>query len=354
MSELASVLICTRNRPADAERAVRSVLASRDVKLDVIVIDQSDGDETRERLESLGADGALRYHRSRRRGVGPALTEGLRVARAAYILRTDDDCTVRPDWAAGMVRALQARPGVGLVFSNVVAAPFDASAGYTPECVRDRDEMIRTVFGTLRHRGLGAAVAFRRDALEEIGGFDPALGPGTPHPAGEDWDVELRMLLRNWHVYHASEIEVVHFGFRSFSDGKVHARRDWFGIGALFAKLIRCGRLSVVPVAVWQLLAYGVAPPLNDLAHFRRPRGIGRITAFFGGFAAALRVPIDRHTMRFIDPDSTESEPRTAARTRRRHALARISGWTRQTIEALSRHKVLLIAPLAVTLLLTT
>ena len=115
------------------------------------------------------------------------------------------------------------------------------------------------------------------------------------------------MLLRHWRVFHTSGVEVVHHGFRTFAEGKVHARRDWYGIGALFAKLIRSGRVSVVPVAAWQLFVHGLLPPAKDVLHLRRPRGIGRITAFFRGFGVALRAPIDRRTMLFVDPDAQAS-----------------------------------------------
>ncbi len=266
----------------------------------MIVIDQSDDNATGQRLGAIPHQGELRYHRTRSRGVGPALQEGFEAARSPYILRTDDDCEVSPDWAAAMAKSLRDRHDVGVVFSNVVAAPFDPTTGYTPICERHQDEVIRSAFGTLRRRGLGAGVAYRREALEDIGGFDASLGPGCPLGATDDWDIELRVLLRNWLVFHNSAVEVVHHGYRSFAEGKIHARRDWYGIGALFAKLIRAGHPSVIPAAAWQLVAYGILPPINDVIHLRRPRGIGRVAAFFRGFGAALRVRIDRRTMRFV------------------------------------------------------
>src|SRR5262249_56505037 len=80
------------------------------------------------------------------------------------------------------------------------------------------------------------------------------------------------------------------------------------GRGALCGRLIRGGRRRVIPAAAWQLGAHGLLPPMNDIVHFRRPRGVGRITAFCEGFAVALRTPVDRRKMRFLEP-KTPVEP---------------------------------------------
>jgi glycosyltransferase involved in cell wall biosynthesis len=273
------------------------------VDLEVIVVDQSDDDESRARLAAIPHGGRLRYHRSRTKGVGSALREGARLARSAYILRTDDDCEVMPDWAAGMLDALVRHPDVGLVFSNVVGAPCDRQTGYIPTCERDHDELITSVFRTIKHRGLGAAAAYRREALFDVGGNDAALGAGSLFKASDDWDLELRMLLKRWHVLHITDVEVLHYGFRNFAEGRAHSRRDWHGIGAMFCKLIRAGHPSMTVLASRQFVVHALLPPINDALHLRRPRGIGRVTAFCRGFAAALRTPIDRRTMRFVQPE---------------------------------------------------
>ncbi len=303
MREFATVLICTRNRPGDLDRALRSVLASTGIDFEVVIVDQSDDDETRRQLQAMPHDARVRYLRSHARGVGAALREGSRLARSGYILRTDDDCEVRPAWAAGMADSLRRHPDVGMVFSNVVAGPYDPRSGYIPACVRHHDELITSVFRTIKHRGLGAGAAYRREALFDVGGSDGALGAGSVFKASDDWDLELRMLLRKWHIFHTVDVEVVHHGYRTFAEGRIHSRRDWHGIGAMFSKLIRAGHPTMVVLAARQFFVYAVFPPLSDALRLRRPRGIGRVTAFCRGFAVALDTPIDRRTMRFVRPE---------------------------------------------------
>ena len=144
-------------------------------------------------------------------------------------------------------------------------------------------------------------MAYRRDAIEAIGNFDRALGAGSRFRSAEDWDVQLRALLRGWKVLHTPDVFVVHHGFRTWAEGREHAGRDWFGNGAVVGKLLRVGHPSFTLVAAWVFARETLLPPFLDLLHGRRPRGLLRITSFIRGVVAAFRAPIDRETMCFVD-----------------------------------------------------
>ena len=297
---LVSALICTRNRPDAVVLAVTSLLESKGVELDLVVIDQSDGAETAQALAEQTSRGLVRVVRSRTRGVGAALNEGLSLARSPIVIRTDDDCEVDRGWIAGMAALFKDQPEVAIVFCNVVAGPHDEQAGYVPGYVRNRSRLLRSPIDTLSGRGMGAGVAFRRDALLAIGGFDAKMGPGSPFQSGDDWDVELRALLKGWQVLHTADLAVVHHGFRTFAEGRQHAWRDWFGIGACFGKLARTRRPSMWLLGAWELGANAILPPLIDIAHLRRPKGFQRIVGFCRGYAKGLTTPIDKETYCFV------------------------------------------------------
>jgi GT2 family glycosyltransferase len=307
--ELVTVLMCTKDRPVDVARAAGSVLASRDLDFELIVIDQSAGPESECVLRDLPHAGRLRYVRSSAVGKSAAMNEGLLLAGSGIVVCTDDDCEAPPDWVVGMAMALHQRPEVAAVFYNVVAGPFDPSAGYVPTYERDADRLLSSVLETRRGRGLGAGMALRRDAVLALGGMDEALGPGARFFSCDDWDIELRVLLRGWKVFHTAEFSVVHHGFRSFAEGREHAHSNWVGIGAALAKLIRAGHPSVLLLALWEFGMHALLPPLSDVAHLRQPRGLRRIVGFCGGFAAGLRTPVDRKTLRY-------RESRAAARAK--------------------------------------
>jgi glycosyltransferase involved in cell wall biosynthesis len=291
-----TALVCTRNRADDVVKAVSSLLESKGVDLDLVVVDQSDGPETADALNDQTSSGQVRLFRSRTRGVGAALNEGLRLALSPIVIRTDDDCEVDPGWIAGMASLFDDQPEVVMVFCNVVAGPHDEQAGYVPEYPCERTRLLRSPIDTISGRGIGAGVGFRRDALLAIGGFDDQMGPGSAFQACEDWDAELRALLKGWHVLHTADQTVVHHGFRTFAEGRDHAGRDWFGIGACLGKLARTGRPSIWLLGAWELGANAVFPPLVDIARLRRPQGFQRIAAFCRGFAKGLTAPIDKET----------------------------------------------------------
>jgi Glycosyltransferase like family 2 len=294
-----SVLICTRDRPESVERAVRAVLASSTVQVEVVVVDQSSGPEAERRLAALG-DGRVRYVRRLGGGKPAALNEGLRLVQAPIVVLTDDDCEPPPDWVAGMVRILEARPDVALVFCNVVPPPYDHRLGYVPAYERTTDRLVRSIGGTCWGRGLGAGMAIRRDAVMAIGGFDDAIGPGARFKSGDDWDLELRLLLKGWHVYETASVSTLHHGFRSYAEGRDHSRRSWYGMGAVVAKPVRAGHVRALGLGMWQLMANVTVPASVDVLHLRQPRGLGRIAAFGQGFARGLSTPVDRATLKYM------------------------------------------------------
>jgi len=300
---IVSALVCTRNRSKVIPNVVRSLLDESDRNVELLIIDQSDDAETERALEPWSTDARLRYYRSKTRGKGAALNEGIQLARGEIVVCTDDDCEVPPGWVEQMARAVESQPSAAIVFCRVVAAPHDQRTGYIPSYEFEGNRMLRSVLAGCRGLGLGAAMAIRRDFVLAAGGFDESLGPGARFRGGEDWDISLRALVMGRAIYETSELSVLHDGFRTFAEGRTHARRDWIAIGALCAKPLRAGYIKAAIVPAWYFASRAVWPPVADLLHLRKPSGLVRITAFVEGFAKALRVPVNPLTLRFnVEP----------------------------------------------------
>ena len=232
--KMTSALICTRDRPHDIVRAVRSLLASPDA-FELLVVDQSEGPETQEALAVLASDPRLRYVRSATRGKGAALNEGLRRARGDIVICTDDDCEAGPGWVGEMARVFEEEPTAAVAFCRVESAPYDPAVGYVPDFEQPR-HVVSSIRSLCGRRGLGAGMALRRDVALDLGGFDELLGPGSRFMSGDDMDVAVRALLHGWHVYNTGDRAIVHHGFRTLEQGREHARRDFVGLGAVCAK----------------------------------------------------------------------------------------------------------------------
>jgi glycosyltransferase involved in cell wall biosynthesis len=294
-----STLVCTRNRPASLVRTVRSLLANSTEPFELIVIDQSDSAESEQALAPFAGDSRLRYVRSAARGKGAALNEGLRLARGEFVACTDDDCEAPQGWVSDMARTMRMQPTAAVVFCNVTGGTHDRAAGYVPAYERGEDRLLRSVGDARNGLGLGAGMALRREAVLAFGGFDETFGPGGRFASGDDWDISIRALLRGWHVYDTASVSILHHGFRTLAEGRVHALRDWIAIGALCAKPLRAGYFGAIVVPIKYFSVYGLWPPVWDLLRLRRPSGGARIVGFVRGFTQGLRTPVDRKTLLF-------------------------------------------------------
>jgi GT2 family glycosyltransferase len=296
-----TAIVCTRNRPGPVKRVVGSLLSGNSDDLELIVVDQSEGTETEQALEHFRADPRFHYYRSAVHGKGAALNEGIRQARGAIVVCTDDDCEAPPGWIDGMARALESQPTAVVAFCSVVPVKHDVTAGYVPAHELKENRLLRSVSAICGGLGIGAGMALRRDFALSMGGFDESFGPGARFPSADEWDIAMRALLSGKHVFETADLSIIHDGFRTFEEGRKHAQRDWIALGALCAKPLRAGRYEAVVVPLWLFSTRALWPPLLDLLHFRKPRGAVRIMSFLRGFSVGLRTRVDRATLRFID-----------------------------------------------------
>jgi glycosyltransferase involved in cell wall biosynthesis len=293
-----SVLVCTRNRPSDLERLLRSLLADPSAESEIIVVDQSDDGVAKLPADILLID-RVRHVQSKTRGKGAAMNEGLRLARSDYVVCTDDDCEAAPGWIEGMARLLASRPRTAVVFCRVEAPPHDETAGYVPEYLPTRERRIRRTLLSCAHRGLGAGMAIRRDVVMSLGGIDESFGPGSRFGSGDDWDLEVRTLMNGWETFETDRLAITHHGFRTFAEGGSHAARDWVALGAVAAKPVRAGHPALALMAVYVLVVDGLIPVVRDLLRLRKLRGARRVLGFCVGFAQGLSTAVDRSTMSY-------------------------------------------------------
>jgi len=244
-----SVVVGTSGRRATLRDTVASVLASEHIDVELIVVDQRTGSDGHF-LDEFAGDSRLTHVHSSTRGVSAARNVGIANAHNDLVLITDDDVTVGPNWAADFAGSLDGMSDVAVAFCDVEAAAHDHGAGFIPDHVVHRSRTIRSVFFKSRIEGIGAGMAVRRGAVREFGGFDEMLGPGAPFRSSEDRDIATRALMRGWSVCTTAAASVTHHGFRTWDEGRALSRRDWFGIGATYAKQVKTLDVRIVPVLI--------------------------------------------------------------------------------------------------------
>jgi GT2 family glycosyltransferase len=296
---LISVVVSTRNRGASLARTVRGILANDPPQMEVIVVDQSDDEQTATALGPLLDDGRVRLVRTSTRGLSLGRNLGIRHARSEFIALTDDDCDVAADWLQAIRKALAADSRIGLVFGNVLAGLHDPAAGFITAYVRSRPVLARSIHGKRAIEGVGACMGLRRSVWQTVHGFDPALGIGGPLLAGEEGDLAVRILLAGYWVYEVPAVTVTHQGFCAWADRPTVVYRNWFGSGAVLGKQFRCGHWFIIPLLLglayrW---AFGVSPVAVSLG--RTPSRLRRLAAFLQGFWKGTITPVDRSTGHF-------------------------------------------------------
>lgn len=292
-----SAIICTADRGDSVVATIQSLLENTYPSFEVLVIDQSDDDSTQQAVAPFKADPRFRYIRSDTKGSGRAHNIGLSHTNSDVVVYTDDDCTVPPNWIAAMAKVFERHPRVAVAFCNVDPAPHNADEGFIPIYVRHDSKLVRTMWDKCTARGIGAGMGVRREAVMAMGGFDNTLGPGGMFRACMDGDLAVRALLHNWWVYETHEVAVLHYGFRTWKQGKALTQRAWYGIGAAYAKPLKAGHWRMLPVVIYEAVIVGVLHPLSRLLRLKKPQGIKQIVYFSQGFFKGLMTPIDRKQM---------------------------------------------------------
>jgi GT2 family glycosyltransferase len=183
-----SVVVCTCN----GHRTIRECLDAL-ARLDypdyeVIVID--DGSSSDE-CARIAGEYDVRLIRTENRGLSSARNTGLRAAMGEIVAYVDDDAFPDPHWLTYLARTFLKSPVAGVGGPNI-PLPDD---GATADCVANAPGGPTHVLlsdDEAEHIP-GCNCAFRKDALEAIGGFDPQF-----HVAGDDVDVCWRLRERGW------------------------------------------------------------------------------------------------------------------------------------------------------------
>ena len=194
---LASVVVPTYNRSSLLARCLKSLEAQTLVRMayEVIVVDDGSEDGTPELCSMFRQHTTMNliYERRQRRG-GPAAARNVGIARGSgnIVAFIDDDCEAASDWLEQLLVPFR-DPSVVGVEGKVVRHP--ASTPFT--------HFVENLRGGLF---LTANIAYRRELLDSVGGFDERY----PHAAAEDWDLAFRILERSGIVPFRGEAVVVH------------------------------------------------------------------------------------------------------------------------------------------------
>lgn len=208
VQEPISIVLCTRDRPEHLARALASIRELSYDNFEVVVVDNAPATDATEQVVTTVADHRIRRVLEPTPGLSNARNTGLRAARHEIVAFTDDDVVVDHRWLQGLARGFARGDTVTCVCGLVPSGELRTAAqGYFDQRVswagslRPRsysltdppDDMPLFPFQVGRF-GTGANFAVKRSRIIELGGFDEALGVGTPTCGGEDLDLFFRVI----------------------------------------------------------------------------------------------------------------------------------------------------------------
>lgn len=239
-----AVVIATRDRPEQLQTCLDS-LAGLDRPPDqLVVVDNAPSDDrTSKVVETWEHDGvpSPRYACEPVAGLARAHNLSLDLVETDIVAFTDDDVIIDNRWLDQLVAGFEG-PEVGAVTGMIFPAELDTwpqqwaddtigfNKGYRPvvfdlDANRPDSPLFPFQAGLM---GSGANMAFRTGTLRQLGGFDPALGAGTPALGGDDLHAFYSVVTGGHSVVYQPSAIVLHRHHRT-SEGLL---RQSYGYGA--------------------------------------------------------------------------------------------------------------------------
>jgi len=204
-SALATVVVCTRDRPELLRQCLDSLTMLRHPPGEIIVVDSAPSNEAGYRVAT--GFPAVRYFRAETPGLNVARNLGIRHSRGEYVAFTDDDAQVHAGWLEGMLPEF-AHPMTALVCGITLPARIDTKAQWLFEqhstfgrgySRREFSLENANLFGTGAF-GAGVNMCIRKAVLDGTGLFDEVLDGGTPTESGGDQEFFYRVLARGHRI----------------------------------------------------------------------------------------------------------------------------------------------------------
>ncbi|WP_143462561.1 glycosyltransferase family 2 protein [Levilactobacillus enshiensis] len=197
-----SILVPAHNESETLTSAVQSLAGLNYQHYEIILIDDCSDDDTQEIMSRLKTQWAPQLAITIvtlpvNQGKAQALNQGLRVAKGDYLVAIDADSLLAPDAVTQLMTTLLDHPGYGAVTGKPVVRNRSTLLGRLQlleyigviDLIKKAQAYLTGSITTVS----GVIVAFRRDALLTVGGWNPAV-------MTEDIDITWRLYRHHWRV----------------------------------------------------------------------------------------------------------------------------------------------------------
>jgi GT2 family glycosyltransferase len=205
-----SVIVPTYNRLSQLKKTLTSLFGQSYTSYEIIVVNDGGSDGSHEYLQDLSSQGKIKYYHHANSGLAATRKAGLQYAEGTFVAFTDDDCVLPPDWLHKLYDWFTDDSVAGVGGPTQTGDPLNPYA--------DVNDFINNYFKSrLNSRAgqdpylTGNNVAFRRSALEKVGGPDPKFRMGA-----EDRDLLLRIHRAGGKIIYDPAIVIEHYNNSNF------------------------------------------------------------------------------------------------------------------------------------------
>jgi GT2 family glycosyltransferase len=256
-----TVAICTRNRVALLEKAVRSVLAQADDHVEILIVDNGSTDGTAGLAGRIATtDPRVRTVRELQTGLSVARNLALREAKSDWVVFLDDDATVEAGWLATYKNFLLHPPNKQVaVVGGAVFPRYETPPPKWANADGEVDAGPKSFCFSRGHGPVECNCAYRREAALQAGGFDARLGHrGDTAGCREGADLNLRLQSAGYeiwwlpgapirHLVHDGRLNLRWFLHAAFNGGRSIAIQRVKGRAPGIRQLYIAGRILVAP-----------------------------------------------------------------------------------------------------------
>jgi glycosyltransferase involved in cell wall biosynthesis len=196
LQPLVSVIVTCFNHARFLGQAVDSARCQTWRSLEVVVVDDGSTDHTPEVIERYPQIISLRQQNL---GPSAARNAGLRASHGRYVLFLDADDMLLPSALEYAVHEISAHPECGFISGGYREVDADGRALGEPKVSTVSADHHVALLSRINYIAMHATVLYRREALLQIGGFDPTLR------VYEDYDVYLK-IARQFPIRHFPEL----------------------------------------------------------------------------------------------------------------------------------------------------
>lgn len=319
----ATVVICTWNRSTLLERALASLADQRipqSTSWELLIVNNNCTDDTDSVVSSFATRLPIRCLHEKSPGLSNARNRALAEARGDYILWTDDDVKVSPEWLSSYLSAFRDFPDCG-VFGGPILPDFE---GVPPNWLRSGWQKVQDAYA-IRDFGsedqefsvdgrlpYGANFVIRGD-LQRSHPYDPNLGRAPEHKfrGGEEIAVIRAIMSEGWHGRWVPAAAVLHWIPKSRQSLK-YIRDYWKGQGISVGTTGDFDSYpSILGIPRWILRAR-----VQDEIRYRFARlflspqaWVGELTAVSYSSALLKQMFSRRAMMRTLRRDRAQAEP---------------------------------------------